>query len=155
MPKLCPRYAKDMPKLCQIYAWDMLEICLRYSQDMPKICPRYAQDMPKKWPPVRRSWQNVFLTKRLSRSAWKKCRTNRSWQNVFLTKRQRRSWQNVFLTKCLPDKMSADQQELILTDFLLQSNIEPTTSGAQARRTRWLVWLRRRSIISDSAISLF
>ena len=33
--------------------------------------------MPKIWPPVRRSWQNVFLTKRLSRS----------WQNVFLTKR--------------------------------------------------------------------
>ena len=64
-------------------------------------CPRYM---------TTRSRQNVFLTKCLSRSAWKKCRTNQSWQNVFLTKRLSRSWQNVFLTKRLrqvrPDKTS-------------------------------------------------
>ena len=90
-------------------------MCRRYAQDMPKICPRYAQDMPKIWPPVRRSWQNVFLTKRLSRSAWKKCRTNRSWQNVFLTKRLSWSWQNVFLTK----RLRRSWQNVFLTKRLL------------------------------------
>ena len=82
---------------------------------MSKICPRYAQDMPKIWPPVRRSWQNVFLTKRLSRSAWKKCRKNRSWQNVFLTKRLSWSWQNVFLTK----RLRRSWQNVFLTKRLL------------------------------------
>ena len=71
--------------------------------------------MPKIWPPVRRSWQNVFLTKRLSRSAWKKCHTNRSWQNVFLTKRLSWSWQNVFLTK----RLRRSWQNVFLTKRLL------------------------------------
>ena len=74
---------------------------------MPKICPRYAQDMPKIWLPVRRSWQNIFLTKRLS---W-------SWQNVFLTKRLRQvcpdKTSKAVLTKRLTDQMS------ILTKRLL------------------------------------
>ena len=67
-----------MHEICTRYAWDMPKICSRYAWDISKICPRYAKDMPKKWPHVKRSWQNVFLTNRL-----------------------RRSWQNVFLKKCL------------------------------------------------------
>ena len=93
----------------------MPKIFPRCARDMPKICQRYAQDMPKLWPPVRRSWQNVFLTKRLCQSAWKKCRTNRSWQNVFLTKRLSWSWQNVFLTK----RLRRSWQNVFLTKRLL------------------------------------
>ena len=74
----------------------------------------YTHDMYVLNTSVRRFWQNVFLTKRLSQSTWKnvtqigpdktskpvltKC-LRRSWQNVFLTKCLRRSWQNVFLAK--------------------------------------------------------
>ena len=42
MHEICPRYAQDMPKICQIYAQDMHEICPRYAKDMPEICPRYT-----------------------------------------------------------------------------------------------------------------
>ena len=43
MPKICPRYARDIT-----------EICLRLAQDIPEICPRYAQDMPEKY--AKKSW---------------------------------------------------------------------------------------------------
>ena len=128
---ICMRYARDMR---------------RYSQDMPQICQRYAQDMPKIWPPVRRSWQNVFLTKRLS---W-------SWQNVFLTKRLRQvrpdKMSKAVLTKRLPDKTSKavltkrlPDKTSILTKRLLTLrqywNFNTKETNAAAFEVPWIVHL--------------
>ena len=37
MPKIRPRYVRDLPKICP-----------RYARDMPKICQRYARDICNK-----------------------------------------------------------------------------------------------------------
>ena len=104
MPKIGPRYARDMPKICP-----------RYARDMPKICSRYAQDM---------TTRKMVLTKRLpdktskpvhlKKMSHKSVLTKRlpdKTSKLVLTKRLPDKTSKAVLTKCLPDKTSADPQD--------------------------------------------
>jgi len=90
MPKICPRYARDMPKIGPRYAQDMTT--------SKRVLTKRLPDKMSKPVHLKKMSHKSVLTKRLPDKTSK----------LVLTKRLPDKTSKAVLTKCLPDKTSAD-----------------------------------------------